>query len=236
MLKKINKNKHISIIAALAIVISKNAVSKTTLIFNKPADTPAAQLIIQKLQTAYDQLGYKVELIDFSHQNSLSAANQGVLDGQLARIGCLEHSYPNLMHSRVPLHAFSLQLITRKDQCDTCHIHQLKRLSFHQGYPFAKKYLTQQNYQGDAIATQDIATQLLLLKQSKVDGILVLDYLLQHQISAQQLSNFHITNVASEPVYHYLHKRHHTILEQLDNTLLKLYGNKKSLPFNRDHQ
>ncbi len=215
--------------------MSANAQKTSSLTFNKPKQTKQAQHIISKLERAYANLGVEVKLIDYIHKNSLQAANLGILDGQLARIGCLQDKYPNLRHSNFPIYELSLLLITRKNSCHNCTVNELQSVSYFAGYPFAKAFMNEMNYTGKTVAANSIAPQLAMLKQHQIDGVLVIDYLLEHEISKQALTQFEIKKVSTKAIYHYLHKSHEPLLRKLDQELIKLYGTASTTLYNEHH-
>lgn len=198
-----------------------NDQTKQTLVFNKPLDTPLSRQLIKRLTTAYKAIDIEIKIIDFDHKSSLSAANQGELDGQIGRVIGISKEYPNLIASRTPLMYLNLVLLTNKGQCNSCNIHQLNTISHNPSYPFAQKFISQEAYNGEVITNTNLTSQLHMLRNRTIDGILILEYLLAHQLDDATLAYFDKRVVSQKPIHHYLHKQHKAILAQLDLQLMQ---------------
>lgn len=194
--------------------------SNTTLIFNKPLDTEISRLLIKRLNHAYNAIGVEIKVIDFDHKSALTAANAGELDGQIGRVIGISTDYPNLVASHAPLMHLNLVLLTNKS-CGSCQLSHLKTISHNASYPFAQKYIEQENYQGEVIASTNLMSQLHMLRNNTIDGILVLEYLLDHHIGDQAFDFFERKIVSQKPIHHYLHKKHTAILAKLDQQLMQ---------------
>ena len=210
----------LSLVLTSPSVIAENA-KQTTLVFNKPVDTELSQRLIRRLNKAYSAIGVEIKLIDFEHKNSLKAANSGLLDGQIGRVIDINNDFPNLIPSKTPLLSLNLLLLTNKSKCYPCKLEQLTTISHNANYPFAQKYIEQINYQGEVITHNNLASQLYMLRQNTIDGILVLEYQLNHQIDSQSLIHFDQQVVSRKPIHHYLHIKHQTILNALDKQLMQ---------------
>ncbi len=189
------------------------------LIFNRPADTPQARYVIDLLRMAYKEIGYELHIIDFNHQSSLAAANEGVLDGQLGRIADVTQDYPNLLKVDFPLFNFNLLLLKN---CQTCLYSDLKSLAIQSSYPAAQSFLGKQPFHGDVITVRNITAQLNLLTQKRVEGALLLDFLLSTKHPNFDQSQFHKEVLMSMQSFHFVHKRHATLIPKLTAALKKL--------------
>ncbi|MCO7189705.1 MULTISPECIES: transporter substrate-binding domain-containing protein [unclassified Pseudoalteromonas] len=190
-----------------------------TLYFNRPADTPQARYVIELLQTAYQQLGYQLELVDFNRQSALIAANDGALDGQLGRIHGVTQAYPNLLKVRFPLYTFNLQLLSR---CLSCTFQQLDSLVIQSGYLVANQYLETTPFNGQLIEVKNNITQLNLVTQGKVQAALVVDFHLREYLADIDLESFKIETLLTIETFHYLHQKHKTLIPQLEQALNQL--------------
>lgn len=202
---------------SLATILPKQ--KNTVLTFNKPVDTALSRNLIERLKNAYQAIGIDIRIIEFNHANSLNAANDGVLDGQIGRVYGISEDYPNLVPSQTPLLSLKLVMITNKGTCEECNPLRLSPLSHNKSYPFASKYLKQLNYQGELISVSNLNSQLTMLRQGNIKGVLVLQYRLQHLLDEKTLRSFDTHLVSEKPIYHYLHKKHATILTALDTQL-----------------
>ncbi len=189
------------------------------LIFNRPADTPQARYVIDLLRTAYKEIGYELHIIDFNHQSSLAAANEGILDGQLGRIADVTQGYPNLLKVDFPLFNFNLLLLKN---CQTCRYSDLKSLAIQSSYPAAQSFLDKHPFHGDVITVRNITAQLNLLTQKRVEGTLLLDFLLSTKHPNFDQSPFHKEILMPMQSFHFVHKRHAALIPKLTAALKKL--------------
>ncbi|MEO2268313.1 transporter substrate-binding domain-containing protein [Pseudoalteromonas sp. YIC-656] len=178
---------------------------RTTVSFNKPMDTAQARYVIELMSRVYDQLGYTLDIVDYSHAQALAAADQGVFDGQLARIANIESQYENLLRVNYPLFNFELFMLTR---CQDCDLNALSSIAMRNGYPVTEQYLDEHNYQGQRIKIENVSAQLNLLAQQQVDGVVLLDFHLQSEMNAGIDERFQRHHLANYHSYHYVHKRH----------------------------
>ncbi|WP_125563589.1 substrate-binding periplasmic protein [Pseudoalteromonas rubra] len=192
------------------------ATDNRTLYFNRPADTPQARYVIELLQTAYQQLGYKLEVVDFNRQSALIAANNGALDGQLGRIHGVTQAYPNLLQVRFPLYTFNLQLLSR---CLSCTFEQLDSLVIQSGYLVSNQYLDSAPFNGQLIEVKNNITQLNLVTQGKVQAALVVDFHLREHLADMDLETFKIDTLLTIETYHYLHIKHKALIPRLEEVL-----------------
>ncbi|WP_404341048.1 substrate-binding periplasmic protein [Pseudoalteromonas mariniglutinosa] len=192
------------------------------LIFNRPVDSPQAYYAIDLLTRAYKPLGYKVHIIDFNHQNALSAANDGILDGQLGRIADIALNYENLLLVEQPLFEFNLVLLKN---CHQCQYQQLESVAIQAGYPAAQRYLETHQFDGEIVTVKSLTAQLNLLIQKKVQGIILLDFMLFTKHPQFALHNYHKDTLQPMNSYHFLHKRHKDLLPKLQQQLITLQEN-----------
>lgn len=211
----------------LCLLITSTLVAAKPLVFNRPASSEKSQEIINLLTEAYRRMGVSIEVIDFQHGESLAAANKGILDGQLGRVGNLSARYPNLYPNTIPIAKLRLVLLTKHERCaPTCDLASLKSITYSARYPFSSQYLEKVNYQGVAIDNAKLKVQLSLLDQAKVEGVITLDYLYKEQQKSLTKLDFNIQVLESQPIYHYLHKKHQHLLPLLDKQLIDLCENR----------
>ncbi len=192
------------------------------MIFNRPADTPQARYVIDLMKMAYKEIGYEIHIIDFNHQNALVAANQGVLDGQLGRIANVKDDYPNLLKVDYPLFDFNLVLLKN---CRQCQYEDLKSLAIQSSYPAAQSYIDNHPFDGDVIKVRNVTAQLNLLTQKRVEGTILLDFLLSTKHPGFDQTAFHKQILMPMQSFHFVHKRHKAIIPQLTKVLKKLDEN-----------
>lgn len=192
------------------------------MLFNRPADTPQARYVIELMTLAYNELGYDVHIIDFNHQSALSAANNGTLDGQLGRVSTISQRYTNLHAVNFPLFEFNLVLLKN---CQQCRFEQINSIAIQVGYPAAQSYLDEHPFIGDVIKVKSVTAQLNLLTQQKVQGVLLLDFLLSTKHPQFDVNQFQIEVLAPIKSFHFLHARHSALIPKLEEQLHKLNEN-----------
>jgi ABC-type amino acid transport substrate-binding protein len=193
--------------------------SSNLLIFNRPADTPQARYVIDLLKMAYKEIGYEVHIIDFNHQSALIAANNGILDGQLGRIADVKDDYPNLLKVDFPLFDFNLVLLKN---CQHCRYKELKSLAIQSSYPAAQSYIDKHPFGGDVIKVRNITAQLNLLTQKRVEGTILLDFMLKTKHPDFNQAAFHKEVLMPMQSFHFVHKRHEALIPKLTRALQKL--------------
>lgn len=190
--------------------------------FNRPQNTQQANYTIELLQLAYADIGFKLNIIDFNRQNALFAANNGMLDGQLARDISIESAYKNLIRVNYPLFKFSLELYKH---CEPSSTKTMDSVAILASYPVQQRYLDSIDFQGEVIEVKNNTTQLNLLIQQKVEAALLIDFAMANKTIPSALGCYEKQVVATYPLYHYLHNSHASIALQLETTLKKLHNN-----------
>lgn len=190
--------------------------------FNRPENTPQANYVLALLKLAYADIGYKIHIIDFNRQNALFAANNGVLDGQLARDISVEDNYKNLIRVDYELFKFNLELYK---SCEPSLLLKLSSIAILAGYPVQSRYLKDVEYRGNIVKVKNINTQLNLLTQQKVQGVLLLDFVVANKSVPSPRGCFEKQRLNTYPLYHYLNKSHQHVTAQLQHALTKLHNN-----------
>ncbi|WP_096739110.1 substrate-binding periplasmic protein [Pseudoalteromonas atlantica] len=193
-----------------------------SVIFNRPADSAQASYTLALLTLAYKELNYEVHIIDFNRQNALLAANNGVLDGQLGRDISIEADNKNLIRINYPLFDYKLLLFKN---CQPTTLDKLDNVAVLSGYPVQHHYLNEHKFNGNIIEVKNITTQLNLLAQHKVDGVIMLDFVLKADNFSLPETCMQTQLLSTFSLYHYVHKKHAALVSKLLNALNKLHNN-----------
>lgn len=193
-----------------------------SVIFNRPADSAQASYALALLTLAYKELNYEVHIIDFNRQNALLAANNGVLDGQLGRDISIEADNKNLIRINYPLFDYKLLLFKN---CQPNTLDKLDSIAVLSGYPIQHHYLNEHKFNGNIIEVKNITTQLNLLAQHKVDGAIMLDFVLKADNFSLPETCMQTQLLSTFSLYHYVHKKHAALVSKLLNALNKLHDN-----------
>ncbi|CCQ09865.1 Uncharacterized protein, containing periplasmic binding domain [Pseudoalteromonas luteoviolacea B = ATCC 29581] len=186
--------------------------SQKTFLFNKPADTPQSRYVVEIVTLAYRNLGIDVQIVEFNHKSALVAANEGQLDGQLARIPDVETMYSHLVKVPVPLFNFNLQKIAK---CALCTLGDIDKLVITEGYPIIEQFLEKMPFQGDLFKVKNFKTQLNLLQQEKVDGALAIDFHIPESYRVSMQESWHFENVEEVETFHFIHEKHKELVDEL---------------------
>ena len=193
-----------------------------SVIFNRPADSAQASYALALLTLAYKELNYEVHIIDFNRQNALLAANNGVSDGQLGRDISIEADNKNLIRINYPLFDYKLLLFKN---CQPNTLDKLDSIAVLSGYPVQHHYLNEHKFNGNIIEVKNITTQLNLLAQHKVDGVIMLDFVLKADNFSLPETCMQTQLLSTFSLYHYVHKKHAALVSKLLNALNKLHDN-----------
>ena len=193
-----------------------------SVIFNRPANSAQASYALALLTLAYKELNYEVHIIDFNRQNALLAANNGVLDGQLGRDISIEADNKNLIRINYPLFDYKLLLFKN---CQPNTLDKLDSIAVLSGYPVQHHYLNEHKFNGNIIEVKNITTQLNLLAQHKVDGVIMLDFVLKADNFSLPETCMQTQLLSTFSLYHYVHKKHAALVSKLLNALNKLHDN-----------
>ena len=193
-----------------------------SVIFNRPANSAQASYALALLTLAYKELNYEVHIIDFNRQNALLAANNGVLDGQLGRDISIEADNKNLIRINYPLFDYKLLLFKN---CQPNTLDKLDSIAVLSGYPVQHHYLNEHKFNGNIIEVKNITTQLNLLAKHKVDGVIMLDFVLKADNFSLPETCMQTQLLSTFSLYHYVHKKHAALVSKLLNALNKLHDN-----------
>ncbi len=217
--------RHAFIIALLLVSVSSFAENKTIVLATAGAKPPLhtdnnTGFTDIVLKTAFDRIGYKLDIRVLPAERSLIASNRGIIDGEVQRIEGMTKIYPNLI--RVPesivdwkFVVFSKQEINTKKGWDS-----LK--------PYVTSYIT-----GWKIFEINVPKDVAISKVRNSDGLfkllnndrtdLVLYELLQglkhiKENSYKEIKAF-FPPMASKKMYPYLHKKHVLLVPKLTKAL-----------------
>lgn len=180
---------------------------------------------------AFRRMGINLRIVKLPSERALVNANNGVDDGNFARVEGMEKLYPNLMRVQEDITSFEFVAFSKKVSFRTTNWETLK--PYHVGIITGWKIL-ESNIQGVKSLTKVKDENILfpLLTNEKVD--LVVYDRLQGKVFLQQHAADEIRvlkpPLAVKKMYPYLHKRHAELVPRLEQTLR---GMKEDGSFNR---
>ncbi|TAN43938.1 MAG: transporter substrate-binding domain-containing protein [Nitrospirae bacterium] len=212
------------IVVLCSLLFAVPALSQT-IVFNTANDPPNSTYdhngICDRIMTeAFRRLGMKLEIVDLPSERALINANEGINDGNFARVEGLDKLYPNLIRVSEAITTFEFTAFSKKASLKTAGWDGLK--PYNVGIITGWKIL-ENNILGVKSLTKVRDEKLLfnLLINDKAD-IVVYDRM-QGKFALKELGARDIKvlqpSLAVKGMYPYLHKRHADLVPKLEQTL-----------------
>lgn len=216
------------ILSAITIVLALSCVRPAfsqTIVLNTANDPPNSTEdhtgICDRIMTeAFRRMGINLKIVRLPSERALINANDGIDDGNYARVEGMEKLYPNLIRVPVEITTFEFVAFSRKAAIKTAGWDSLK--SYKVGIITGWKIL-ENNIVGVKSLTKVSNEKLLfsLLITGKVD--LVVYDRMQGKVVLKQLASEDVRvlkpPLAVKGMYPYLHKRHASLVPKLELTL-----------------
>jgi polar amino acid transport system substrate-binding protein len=179
------------------------------------------------LEQVYKRLHIEMSIVYFPAARTLWLANNGTVDGEVARLAGLEKTYPNLLMVKTPITVISPSVYTKKETYFTVQGWQsLKpyRVAYLRGVKFIERNLNGLSIEGEGVATTEQA--FIMLEHNRVD-VVISDAnqtanLLPKYPDIKMLS----PAVDSFPAYHYLNKKHADLVPKVEAVLQQMIDDK----------
>lgn len=163
---------------------------------------------------AYERLGIQTELREFPASRALMMANSGKVDAELGRNPIIEKNYVNLL--RIPVQTLQLHTvaITMDQEAAFSEWADLRPLSV--GYVRGALRVEARLSSREMMAVNNPVQLLDLLRSGRADAIVVNQIVARHIVRQQpDASKFHSQIIDTETPYHYVHKKHIELVEDL---------------------
>lgn len=214
------------LLCCTAIAQQQHAQSRTVLtpivIASSVNESALTRMIERRLAKAYLALGFQLQVLHLPAGRSLLMSNKGDYDGELFRIKTATSNYPNLLLVPEPLTSLTLYAFVR--QGDTALMQQWQdninlRIGYVRGFKMAEQY----PFKGNRVAVTTTQQAIAMLQQGKVDLLLddaasVLQ--IEPDLNQAQLQRLPAV-LATEQLFHFLHKKHQALIEPLAAELQK---------------
>ncbi len=221
------KAEWISVVIVLIVMSSGLQAQDQLVISETGGGTWISQTIaLRVLQDAYQQLNIRIQVIGYPAERVLYSANSGDTDGALLRMAGLEKDYPNLIRVPVPIFYYDLMVFTKELDFQVKGWQSLSpyTINFMRGNKLAEKHTsgmkvettttTEQTLRKLAVGRTEVVvgarSVICLVKSLKLKGIRMLEPPLERL-----------------PLYHYLHKRHRTLVQRLEVIIKRMEKNKE---------
>ena len=188
------------------------------------------------LQKAYQNLGIKLDIIHVPVGRSLLLANSGEVDGEVSRIKKVASDYTNLIRIPVPINYVDIRMFTynKKLLSHDQGISRFYRIGCIKGVVLSEKIIKQLNETCHTVT--GFKQAIGLLNKNKID-VLILPLtvgLYFKDTDLQFSSSYYGKTLGTEPLYHYLHKKHFELVPKLTEQLKSMNINFKKQTFKND--
>jgi polar amino acid transport system substrate-binding protein len=172
------------------------------------------------LSEAYARLGYEIELQGYPAERALLMANDGLVDGEAGRVSVVEQACPNLIRVPTPLYINRIAILTTDTEVvpDKGWGQLLdKRACIRNGYKFLESRVRGENRH----VVSSYEKMLELLRNKRVDVGLAEFFDILPALNKVGLRGLRMLcePMASNPMYHYLNKRHADLVPRIDAVL-----------------
>ncbi len=198
------------------------------IVLSKPDIPPDIRGVMAEriLQEAYKRLGVMVEYKSYPGERALVSANNGITDGEVARIAGMEEMYTNLIRVSVPIAYTDLVVFTTDPLVTVTGWESLRPYSI--GIIRGMK-LAEIKTQGMEVRTVTRSEQLFRMLAAKRNDVGV--YLRDGYCEVKRL-NLPSIRIVEPPLeqltfYHYLHKRHQVLVKKLEEVLRQMEKDKQ---------
>lgn len=205
------------------------------LIFSGIKGSENSHISMKVLTKAYNRLGIKIKYRPLPGERALRTSNAGKVDGEVFRIANVSKRYTNLVQiptsiNTLPAIAFSKNKKISIDGWQSLHPY---KIGIQVGIKFAERGTKKLN--PVIVDTNEQLFRMLnsgridIAIASQVNGIKTLNTLKYINIHALQ------PVIEEYPLYHYLHKRHISLVPKLNDVLIKMHSSKEIQEIRAEH-
>lgn len=175
------------------------------------------------LLVAYDQLETSIETMLLPAERALVWSNEGRLDGEVSRIDKVSETYPNLVKIPVPINRFEAVAFTKRSDIVITGWESLRpyAILIRIGSKYAELGTEGMNVRKlpsheQIFRALDSSKYFDVAINTRMTGIV--------QIETQGLTNIKVIEppLASYNLYHYLHKKHTTLIPKITRVLQEM--------------
>ncbi|WP_028103413.1 substrate-binding periplasmic protein [Pseudoduganella violaceinigra] len=194
----------------------------STLVGNDPATAVAEQI----MREAYRRMGISLTVHKLPGERTLVYANEGKMDGELYRKLGMEREYPNLVIVPVPLQTYEIVIFSHGTSFVVSGWESLRpyTLGFTRGIK-----IVHENTHGmriEPVPTMALAFEKMMVGRTdlvlgnRASGLAIIKSMNLEGITVLEPA------LASFPVYHYLHKKHASMVPELTRVLREMLADK----------
>jgi len=193
------------------------------MVFSSFSSDGMSELFNRILGEAYAELGYEAVIWKLPPERALIMANDGMVDGEAARVSVIEKDYPNLIRVPTPLYLNRVAAFTKRSDFDpetgfggmgnnpVCICN---------GYKFLEKATTGM----DRHTVASYERMLALLQSDRVEFALAEYIDILPTLGKVKLDGIRVLDkpLAVNPMYHYLNRKHADLVPAVDAVLRRM--------------
>lgn len=197
--------------------------AREPLVFSTFLDTQPFFLVGERvLRQAYNRLGREFIIQRHPGERAIMSANSGLTDGELGRVAGVAQGYPNLVMIPVPITYGEPIVFTHNTRFEIKGWESLRPYSI--GYVRGTKVIEKHTRGMTLVPVTTMVQAFKMLATDRTD--LVVEDRLGGLVMVHQLGLKNIIVLTppllTVPIYHYLHKKHHVLIPQMETTLRKM--------------
>ncbi|QOY53852.1 transporter substrate-binding domain-containing protein [Candidatus Sulfurimonas marisnigri] len=188
------------------------------LTINSGYSFPETNLLESIIKEGFKRANIALKYQPLPNQRSLINANNGVDDGEAARIWEINEHYPNLIRIPVAIHSIDLVVLSREN----LHIKESSDLTFYnvgviRGMKIAEQ-ITENAKPLSITKTTNHITLIKMLSSHRLDVIVTSKISLLSGLNETKEKNLFMLSkpLVSRPLYMHLHKKHKKLIPQLE--------------------
>ena len=188
--------------------------------FEPPVSTLEQKGIVDRIVLeAFARIGEEALITHLPAERSLLNTSQGINDGDLIRVGGLQHQYPDLVQVHEKLIDFEFVAFTMDAQINIDHWNDLSRYSV--GIVRGWKILEEKAAHSLLIQVDSLELLFTLLEKGRTDIVIYERLAGIYAIQAMQLGGVYQIEPPLEvqPMYLYLHRKHSGLVDSLVSAL-----------------
>ena len=197
--------------------------SQEPLKFARIVNTPDQIVGAEILKLGYERLGIPIEIVEMPGKRALQESSRGRIDGEVHRIFRVGDDYPTLIRVPTPINyieptAFAKKLKLTVSGCNDLKAH---RVGIVRGVKHAED-CTRGMENVQIVNSSKLLMQIL--HRDRVDIVITARINGLHQLKKLNLKGIHALSpsLSREPVYHYLHKKHASLLPDITRVLQEM--------------
>lgn len=185
-------------------------------------DDPIAVVVKRTLTEAYQRIGIQIETRTFPAQRALVMSNNGMVDGEQARVMGIEKEYPNLIMVPVAVYVIEGVVFTKDSTIRIAGWDSLKpyNIGIRRGTVFAERGTQGMN----VFPSKNNNVLFLKLGSGRVDIVVTNRIVGLDQINQLQLQGITVLEppLVAKNLYHYLHKKNEHLLPEITKALQQM--------------